>query len=119
VRAGFIVLMGPEVEYATQRTTAPAELRIYPVADGEFTYYEDENDTYDYEKGSFSTFKFRWNDKLRQFTISDRRGTFLGMAASRTFNVVAVKPGHGVGGELTSQAEKSVTYLGKALSVSL
>jgi alpha-D-xyloside xylohydrolase len=119
VRAGFIVLMGPEVEYATQRTTAPTELRIYPGADGEFTYYEDENDTYDYEKGSFSTFKFRWNDKLRQFTISDRRGTFPGMAAGRTFKVVVVKPGHGVGGELTSQAEKSVIYLGKALSVSL
>jgi alpha-D-xyloside xylohydrolase len=111
--------MGPEVEYATQPMTIPTELRIYPSADGEFTYYEDANDTYNYEKGSFSTFKFRWNDKLRQFTISDRRGTFPGMAAGRTLKVVVVKPGHGVGGELTSQAEKSVTYLGKALSVSL
>jgi len=119
VRAGSIVPMGPEVEYATQPTTGPTELRIYPGANGEFTYYEDENENYNYEKGSFSTFKFRWNDKLRQLTISDRRGTFPGMAASRAFKVVVVKPGHGVGGELTSQAEKSVTYTGKVLSISL
>ena len=119
VRAGSIVPMGPDVEYATQPTTGPTELRIYPGADGDFTFYEDENDTYNYEKGASSTFKFHWNDKLRQLTITDRRGTFPGMAASRNFSVVLVKPGHGASGEPTSQADKTVTYQGKALSVSL
>ena len=119
VRAGSIVPMGPDVEYATQPTTGPTELRIYPGADGEFTYYEDENDTYNYEKGVSSTFQFRWNDKLRQLTISDRRGTFPGMATSRTFSVVVVKPGHGASGEPTTQADKTVVYVGKALNVKL
>ena len=72
VRAGSIIPMGPNVEYATQTTTAALELRIYPGADGKFILYEDENDNYNYEKGNSATFKFKWNDKLRQLTISDR-----------------------------------------------
>jgi alpha-D-xyloside xylohydrolase len=40
-------------------TTAPLELRIYLGADGEFTFYEDENDNYNYEKGNSATFKFK------------------------------------------------------------
>ncbi|WP_223649993.1 TIM-barrel domain-containing protein [Hymenobacter psoromatis] len=119
VRAGSIVPLGPEVEYATQPTTGPTELRVYPGADGEFTVYEDEGDTYNYEKGAFATYQLRWNDKLRQFSITARRGSFPGMAASRTFSVVVVRPGHGTGGEATAQVEKTVTYTGQALAVSL
>ncbi len=119
VRAGSIVPMGPEVEYATQPTTSPTELRVYPGADGEFTVYEDEGDTYNYEKGAFATYQLRWNDKLRQLSISARRGSFPGMAASRTFSVVLVRPGHGTGGEPTAQAEKTVTYTGQSLAISL
>jgi alpha-D-xyloside xylohydrolase len=119
VRAGSIVPLGPNVEYATQDPNGAIELRVYPGANGEFTFYEDENDTYNYEKGQYATFKFRWNDKLRQLTLTDRRGTFPGMAARRAFRVVLVKPGHGAGGELTSQAEKTVTYAGKALAIKL
>lgn len=119
VRAGSIVPMGPNVEYATQPTTGPVELRIYPGADGEFTYYEDENDNYNYEKGSSATFKMKWNDKLRQLTISDRSGKFAGMQATHAFNVVLVKPGHGTSGEITAKADKIVTYQGKAISIGL
>jgi alpha-D-xyloside xylohydrolase len=117
VRAGAIIPMGPNVEYATQPTTAPLELRIYPGADGEFTFYEDENDNYNYEKGSFSTFKFRWNDKLRQFTITDRNGKFAGMQASRTFNVVLVKPGNGSDVAAAGKPDKTVVYAGQATTV--
>lgn len=31
-------------------------------ADGELTFYEDENDNYNYEKGMYSTFTIKWND---------------------------------------------------------
>jgi alpha-D-xyloside xylohydrolase len=119
VRAGSIIPMGPNVEYANQPTTAPLELRIYPGADGEFTFYEDENDNYNYEKGNSATFKFKWNDKLRQLTISDRTGQFPGMQASRSFNVVLVKPGSGVNVAPTTKADKAVAYTGKAVTVKL
>jgi alpha-D-xyloside xylohydrolase len=59
VRAGAIIPMGPNVQYANQPTTAPLELRIYLGADSEFTFYEDENDNYNYEKGNSATLKFK------------------------------------------------------------
>ncbi|HZY39782.1 MAG TPA: TIM-barrel domain-containing protein, partial [Mucilaginibacter sp.] len=36
VKAGSIIPMGPNVEYATQNPSVPIELRIYPGADGSF-----------------------------------------------------------------------------------
>ena len=47
VRAGSIVPFGPAVSYATERSDAPYEIRIYPGADAAFTVYEDDNETYD------------------------------------------------------------------------
>ena len=51
VRAGSIVPLGPDEEWSTQKPADPIELRIYPGADGDFTIYEDENDTYHLREG--------------------------------------------------------------------
>ena len=59
VRAGSIVPLGPVVQYATEKQADPMELRVYRGADGAFTLYEDEGDSYNYEKG-----KFRHNSVL-------------------------------------------------------
>lgn len=119
VRAGSLVPLGPAVEYATQPTTAPIELRIYPGANGEFTYYEDDDTSYDYEKGRFVTFRLKWNDQLRQLSITARQGSFPGMAARHTFAVVLVRPGHGVAGTAPATPDKMVGYQGQALTVQL
>jgi alpha-D-xyloside xylohydrolase len=119
VKAGSIVPMGPNVEYATQNPAGAIELRIYPGANGTFKFYEDENDNYNYEKGLSSTFSIRWNDKLRQLTISDRKGSFPGMVKQRKFNIVLVKPGHGMDILVSAKADKSATYLGKAMVITL
>src|SRR3954453_16430879 len=39
VRAGSILPMGPEMQWSTEKTEDPIELRIYRGADGEFTLY--------------------------------------------------------------------------------
>jgi alpha-D-xyloside xylohydrolase len=119
VKAGSIIPMGPNVEYATQATSAPIELRIYPGANGEFKFYEDENDSYDYEKGASSTFDLKWNDQSRQLTITARKGTFPGMAKHHTFNVVLVKEGRGVNTAISAKADKTVNYDGKPVTVKL
>ena len=119
VKAGSVVPMGPNVEYATQNPAGAIELRIYPGADGEFSFYEDENDNYNYEKGKSSTFTIKWNDKLRQLTLSDRKGSFPGIVKKHKFNIVLVKPGHGVDGGITTGADETVIYAGKWLSVKL
>jgi alpha-D-xyloside xylohydrolase len=119
VRAGSVVPMGPNVEYATQKTSAPIELRIYPGADGLFKFYEDENDSYNYEKGKYATFLLKWNDKLHQLSISARKGTYEGMPAQHVFKVVLVRPGHGIDITITPDADKTVYYNGKATIVTI
>jgi hypothetical protein len=39
------------------------------------------------------------------------------MLSTRTFHVVFVRENHGVGGELTANADKTVTYSGKQIVV--
>ncbi len=118
VRAGSIVPMGPFLQYATQTPNDTLELRIYPGADGTFTLYEDENDTYDYERGSYATITFSWDDRRRELTISDRSGSFPGMLQERMFAVVLVDAQHGLGVELCPQPSTRVKYTGKKLTVS-
>jgi len=119
VRAGSIIPMGPEVEYATQKTGKPIELRIYPGANGSFMVYEDENDNYNYEKGKYATYTFTWNDKARTLTISDTKGGYAGMPKSRKFDIVIVNGDHGSNEQVTEKADREVKYSGKAMTVKL
>lgn len=117
IRAGSILPLGPEMQYAAEKPADPIELRIYGGADGSFTLYEDENDNYNYEKGLHATIALKWNDSTRTLTISDRQGTFPGMLGSRTFRVIFVGKDHGVGIAASEQADKTVTYTGKSVEV--
>jgi alpha-D-xyloside xylohydrolase len=119
IKAGSIIPMGPNEEYATQKPNTNIELRIYPGADGAFKFYEDQNDNYNYEKGQFSTFNLTWNDKARQLIISATKGTFPGMLKHRTFNIVLVNGAHGSNTALTAKADKVVKYDGKAMVVKM
>lgn len=117
VRAGSIVPMGPFLQYATEKQAENIELRIYKGADGVFTLYEDENETYNYEKGIFATFSFNWNDKANTLTISDRKGEFPGMLKERTFSVVFVGENNGTDYGITTNPSKSIHYSGKKMIV--
>jgi alpha-D-xyloside xylohydrolase len=119
VKAGSIVPMGPEIEYATEKPSGNIELRIYPGADGTFKYYEDENDNYNYEKGQSATFTFTWKDKEHKLIISDTKGQFAGMLKQHTFDVVLVNGQHGSAPGITAKADKVVKYAGKAMTVNL
>jgi len=117
VRAGSILPLGPDVEWSTEKAADPIELRVYRGADGAFMLYEDENDTYNYEKGAYATIPLRWDDAKGALTIGDRQGQFPGMLASRTFRVVFVGENHGVGVAPADSPDKVVTYSGKQIAV--
>ncbi|NLT51641.1 MAG: DUF5110 domain-containing protein [Ignavibacteria bacterium] len=112
VKAGSIIPMGPEIQYAAEKTD-PVEIRIFPGADGEFTLYEDENDSYNYEKGMFSTIKFEWNEENKTLIINKRNGSFPGMLDKRVFNIVIVSKGIGAGMNAASRFDKTITYTGE------
>ncbi|MGC2546084.1 MAG: DUF5110 domain-containing protein, partial [Silvibacterium sp.] len=117
VKAGSILPMGPEIEYAQQKPDAPIELRIYRGADGHFDLYEDQGDTYNYEKGQRAVIPIDWNESTQTVTIGPRSGSYPGMPEARKFNIVFVGENHGAGGEETSMADRSVDYTGSVVTV--
>ena len=117
VRAGSILPYGPDIQYAMQ-SVDPMELRVYPGADGGFTLYEDEGDNYNYEHGVHATIPISWDEKSKTLTLGKRSGKFPGMLKQRTFRIVFVSPGHGVGGSVTEKADIEVIYTGRALKIS-
>jgi alpha-D-xyloside xylohydrolase len=117
VRAGSMLPMGPLVQYATEKPANPIELRVYRGADGEFTLYEDEGDTYNYEKGVYALIEFKWNDAKRELVVEGRKGSFPGMLKTRDFHVVLVGPEHGTGIEVTEKPDRVVTYDGSRQTV--
>jgi alpha-D-xyloside xylohydrolase len=117
IRAGSIVPMGPDLEWSTQKAADPIELRIYRGSDASFTLYEDENDTYNYEKGAYATIPFHWDEAKQLLTIGDRKGQFPGMLSSRRFQVVLVGRDHGAGIAPSDKADKVVEYSGKTITL--
>ena len=108
VRAGSILPLGPEMQYVGEKAWDNLEIRVYPGANGSFTLYEDEGDSYNYEKGVCSTITFSWNDKARKLTIGARKGEFPGMLTSRQFTIV-----------LPDGRQQQVNYSGAECVISL
>ena len=106
------------MEYSSQKNDAEWEIRIYPGKDGTFTVYEDEGDNYNYEKGAFSTFTMKWNDKKRELHLSARKGEYKGMCKTRKLNVVVVSEGCGTGIENETHGVEAV-YEGKEMDIRL
>jgi alpha-D-xyloside xylohydrolase len=112
VKAGSIVPMGPFLQYATEKSADPIELRIYTGSNGKFELYEDENDNYNYEKGAYSTIPIQWNESKQTLTIGKRKGSFPGMLEKRTFRVVWVSEGHGSGLKIEEKPDRVIAYHG-------
>jgi alpha-D-xyloside xylohydrolase len=109
--------MGPELQYTNEKPADPIELRIYPGADGRFALYEDDGESYAYEKGERATISLTWKDATKTLSFGARIGSFPGMLHKRVFKVVLVRPNHGVGESETVTADRIVDYAGEALSV--
>ena len=108
VKAGSILPLGPDVQYANENQYDNLDIVVYPGADATFTLYEDEGDNYNYEKGKYSTISLVWNDRSKTLTIGKRTGSFKGMPAQRTFHV-----------KLAGKEGTAVTYTGKAKTIKL
>jgi len=119
VRAGSILPMGPQIEYAAQDPAGPVELRIYRGADGKFDLYEDAGDNYEYEKGQHSVIPIRWDDRSSVLTIGSRQGRYPGMIELRKFRILLVDRAHGVGTDTSGVANAEVSYEGKEVQTTV
>ncbi|MBQ6291987.1 MAG: DUF5110 domain-containing protein [Bacteroidales bacterium] len=107
IPAGSIIPIGPDVQYSDEKPWDRLEIRVYSGADGDFTLYEDEGDTYNYEKGGYSAIGFKL--KGRSLTIAERKGQFNGMLKERDFHIVFVTP--------EGLKEKDVHYDGSTVTM--
>ena len=118
VRAGSIVPMGPALHYATEQPDDPYDIRIYPGANARFTIYEDDNETYAYERGERALYDLAWNDATQTLSVGARQGSFPGLIAARELRVLLMAAGQDAGSASTPGQVKTVVYSGKPLEVS-
>ena len=119
VRAGAILPVGPELQYADEKPADPLTLRVYAGADGDFTLYEDDGASYGYERGEFTRIPLHWDDAKQTLTIGARTGAFPGMLAERTIHIVVTQPGKPVAFAFDAAPDRTVRYDGKPLAVKL
>jgi alpha-D-xyloside xylohydrolase len=67
VRSGSIVPMGSDIQN-TSTSQAIKEIRVYPGRGSEFTLFDDDGVTYDYEKGQGRLTRLHWDDERGQLT---------------------------------------------------
>jgi alpha-D-xyloside xylohydrolase len=88
VKEGSIV--GPNLEYTSQKVADTITLRIYTGSNAEFNLYEDEDVNYNYEKGLFTNIPIIYTESKKQLTLAARSGGFPGMLMNRVFKIVKI-----------------------------
>ena len=83
-RAGAVIVNNPPM---MNLNTRPERLilKVVPGGNGSTSLYEDEGDTEDYKKGTFTTTKIRHEGQ--SITIEPRKGSFPGMLKNRAYTV--------------------------------
>ena len=117
VRAGSLIPFGPALQYTAEKPSDPITLYVFDGANGEFTLYEDDGLTYDYEKGASATIRLRWDDAAKTLTIGKREGRFPGMLQERTFGVVFVSRDRPLGCDPDRAPDRTVHYTGAAIQI--
>ena len=112
VRAGSIVPVGPDIQYAAEKPGAPITLLVFTGSDGSFDLYEDDGVSYGYERGEFSRIPLRYDAAKGVLVIGARSGSFAGMPEERTFKVRWIKPGAKAPADLDAPADATLEYKG-------
>jgi alpha-D-xyloside xylohydrolase len=117
VRAGSIIPTCPVMQYTGEKPMDPITLHVYTGADGQFTLYEDDGQTYGYEKGQSASIPINWNEAGNKLTIGKRQGAYPGMPAQRTFRILFASAKNARGFAFDSKPDQSVTYAGDPVEV--
>jgi alpha-D-xyloside xylohydrolase len=125
VKCGSVVVMGALAQSTVDpsATNGPLEIRVYKGADAKFTLFEDDGLSQKYQAGiagkGMATVAFDYSEADATLTIGARKGSFAGMAATRSMLVVFVRAGHGAGLMPTPDADADhiVEYTGAEVKV--
>jgi alpha-glucosidase (family GH31 glycosyl hydrolase) len=106
VRAGAIVPLGPVKQFTDEKVEGPLTITIYAGADGAFSFYEDDGNSFNYRKGEWMGIEMRWNDARRVLKMELAGGSRMLGTGRRE---IEVKLGDAV---------RKVMFEGKAVEVS-
>ena len=109
VRAGAVIPMDPVRQYCDEPVTDPTTLVVYPGADGESTWYEDDGKSFDYRRGDAMRVIMTWRDATRRLSLRLAPGYKLRSPSPRRINVRVAG----------SSTLKTVEFTGRPLDASL
>ena len=87
VRAGAIIPVQPGRQYTGEPSKEPVVIGVFPGANGAFTMYEDDGQTFAYRKGDWMGIAMQWNNAARRLTLSLAPGSRMRPPARRMFEV--------------------------------
>ena len=87
VRNGAIVPTQPDVEFIGSAPQTDFIIKVYPHGDSHFTMYEDDGESYAFEKGAVSYTLFECKEAKKGYEVSANpvRGSFKGMPVERNY----------------------------------
>ncbi len=92
VRAGAVIPMGPVKQYTDEPSDQPLMLVVYPGADGESSWYEDDGKTFDHRNGEWMRVATSWKNSPRQLTLKLAQGSRMFGGTQRVAVRVAGSP---------------------------
>lgn len=117
VKEGSILPAGPALQYVSEKPADPLTLYVYTGQDATFALYEDEGINYNYEKGESSSIPLHYHEASKSLTIDARKGSYKGMPAKRTINIVWIKKDHAAGVALAGHPDQAIVYEGQQVIV--
>jgi alpha-glucosidase (family GH31 glycosyl hydrolase) len=109
VRAGSIIPFDPVRQFVAQSVTEPTTLKVFSGSSGEFTMYEDDDNSQNYMQNKGTWTKLSWDDRAKKLMISAAPPADVTneSTASREFKVEMLPAG----------IVKTVTYNGRRAEV--
>lgn len=110
VKEGSIVPLGNVIQDAHSKQDV-LELRIYTGKDAAFTFYNDEGDNYNYEKGKYAEIPISWNEKNQTLTLERQIGSYQNQTGSYNMNIVWIS------GKQNDTISETIKYVGKKVVI--
>jgi len=109
VRAGAVIPMDPVRQYTGEPASEPTTLVVYPGADSQSTWYEDDGTSFDYRRGDAMRMILTWRDASRRLSLRLAPGHRMRPTPTRQINVRIAG----------SSAVKTIESNGRPLDVTL
>lgn len=96
-KAGSILVMQEPMSHVDKEFPSEYEIRIYPGADAQFTLFEDDGITYDYEKGCVLETKMAMTETAKDgflFTLSPRTGKWGAKRTEEAYDIANMSENH-------------------------